>query len=222
MKVSLLLVSTFVFGITVFAGNSVMQAEQGKKGERPNREQILKKFDKDGDGKLSEAERSAAREARSKGKGTQGPGGKGKGKQGKGGKGFNWEEMLKKFDKNGDGKLDETERKAAFAARGKSGQKGPRMSKEEMIKKFDKDGDGKLGETERAAARKSLGARSGRTRMSREQMLKKFDKDGDGKLSEVERKAAKAEMMKNRTQKGAGKGPKGSGQKGDKGKGKKA
>ena len=40
-------------------------------------------------------------------------------------------EMLEKFDKNGDGKLDEDERKEAIRAR-----------RAEFIKKYDKDGDG--------------------------------------------------------------------------------
>ena len=59
-------------------------------------------------------------------------------------------EMMKKFDKDGDGKLSEAERKAAGEAR-----------KAEFLKKHDKDGDGKLSEKERAAARKSMGARRG-------------------------------------------------------------
>ena len=61
---------------------------------------LMKKFDKDGDGKLNEEERAEARktmEARR-------------------------QEALKKFDKDGDGKLNEEERKAAIAARPKPGE----------------------------------------------------------------------------------------------------
>jgi HlyD family secretion protein len=84
---------------------------------------------------------------------------------------FNPEEMLKQFDKNGDGELDETEReamRAAMAARfGQGGPGGggggPRMSREEMLKQFDKNGDGELDDNERAAMRESLGSRTNRT-----------------------------------------------------------
>jgi Ca2+-binding EF-hand superfamily protein len=51
---------------------------------------IIEKFDKDGDGKLSEDERAEIRK-----------------------------EMMAKFDKDGDGKLGPEERKAAMAARSK-------------------------------------------------------------------------------------------------------
>ncbi|MEQ9065346.1 MAG: EF-hand domain-containing protein, partial [Gimesia chilikensis] len=88
------IVTACALGMAVFSWSSATQAEEGKKGQRPNREEILKKFDKDGDGKLNEEERSAARAARGE----------------KGGQGFNREEFMKKFDKNGDGKLDENER----------------------------------------------------------------------------------------------------------------
>ena len=63
-------------------------------------------------------------------------------------------EMLEKFDKNGDGKLDEDERKEAMAAR-----------RAEFIKKYDKDGDGELNEEERKEAMK--GRRGGRPQGSR-------------------------------------------------------
>ena len=60
-------------------------------------------------------------------------------------------EILEKFDKNGDGKLDEDERKAAMAAR-----------KAEFIKKYDKDGDGELSEEERKEAMKGRRGRGRR------------------------------------------------------------
>ena len=60
------------------------------------------------------------------------------------------EEVLKEFDKDGDGKLNEEERKAA----------GEAMRKK-LIEKFDKDGDGKLNEEERKAAREAMPHRPG-------------------------------------------------------------
>jgi len=49
-------------------------------------------------------------------------------------------ELLKKYDKNGDGKLDQEERAALQKDR-----------QAEMIKKYDKNGDGKIDEEERKA-----------------------------------------------------------------------
>ena len=68
-----------------------------------------------------------------------------------------------RFDKNGDGKLDDSEKAAAKA---------------QMVKRFDTDGDGKVSEQERQA---------GRARM-----MQRFDTNGDGQLSQQERQAARA------------------------------
>jgi len=85
--------------------------------------------------------------------------------------GFNPQEMLKQFDKDGDGKLDDTERAAmgaAMMARVGGGPGGdrtnsrPRLSQEELLQRFDKNGDGKLDEDEMVAMRESFGrGRSG-------------------------------------------------------------
>ena len=80
-------------------------------------------------------------------------------------------EILEKFDKDKDGKLNAEERKVAGEAR-----------KAEILKKFDKDKDGKLSAEERKDASDAR----------RAEMIKKFDKNTDGKLSEEER----AEMRK--------------------------
>lgn len=111
--------------------------------------------------------------------------------------GFNREEVIKKFDKDGDGKLNEDEQKEAR----KSMQEEFAKRREEMTKKFDKDGDGKLNDEEREAARKEFGGRGpggrgpgGPGGASREELLKKFDTDKDGKLSETEREALRKEM----------------------------
>ena len=49
------------------------------------------------------------------------------------------EAALKKYDKNGNGKLDDEEKAAQ------------KKDREEMIKKYDKNGDGKLDDAEKAA-----------------------------------------------------------------------
>ena len=160
--VSLIIPATLVL---VLAAGQV-QADQGQKGKpggpaskgQGMREEAMKRFDKDGDGKLNEQERGAARQAM-QAKGQPGKGAPGKGGAGKGGpgKGPGHEAILKRFDKNGDGKLDEQERAAAMKARGEKGDgPGPGAGREEVLKRFDKDGDGKLNDEERAAARKAM------------------------------------------------------------------
>ena len=59
-------------------------------------------------------------------------------------------QLIEKFDKDGDGKLNAEERKAAGAAR-----------KAEFLKKFDKDGDGKIGPEERKAIAEEFKGRRG-------------------------------------------------------------
>jgi len=90
--------------VLLIAGLSFAEDAQAKKpkGERkpPNMEKILanpavvKEFDKDGDGKLSDAEKSTAKETLKK---------RHEEKRA---------EMIKKFDKDGDGKLSKEEHKA--------------------------------------------------------------------------------------------------------------
>ena len=92
-----------------------------------------------------------------KGKGLRRPGG------------FNPEALLAQFDKNGDGKLDESEREAMRASLGErpGGEPGlggtnsrPRLTEQERLSRFDKNGDGKLDDEERAAMRASFGGSS--------------------------------------------------------------
>ena len=89
------------------------------------------------------------------------------------GKKNRWE---KRFDVNGDGKLDAQETAAMEAARKDAFTK--------LQGKYDKDGDGKLSESEKAERRAAMEER-------RQEMVAKYDKDGDGKLNPEERKAAK-------------------------------
>lgn len=135
----------------------------------PGREAMIKKFDKNGDGKLDQDEMKAAREAMGDRKpGAGAPGGK----PGEGGRPSpeQMKELMKKFDKNGDGKLDDGEKAAARESfmkmrggagapggkpgEGKPGDGGP--NREAMIKKFDKNGDGKLDDGEKAAAKEAF------------------------------------------------------------------
>ena len=107
---------TALMGTTMLAGAE--KAHQGgdqdghkKDGmKHPSREQMMKKYDTDSNGELSEEERAVLRADMEKRRRKQG------------GKRPNREQILKKFDTDGDGELSEEERKAmheAFEARRK-------------------------------------------------------------------------------------------------------
>lgn len=87
---------------------------------------------------------------------------------------------LKEYDKDGDGKLSEDERKAMRAdMQAKAAER-----RAEALKKYDTDGDGKLSEDERKAMRDDMLA-------GREAMLEKYDANKNGKLDPEEVKAAR-------------------------------
>jgi Ca2+-binding EF-hand superfamily protein len=154
-----------ISGILIFVSFALYlsAAPDGKKkpaGERksfPSREEMMKKFDKDGDGKLNEEERAAVREEMKRRK----------------------DALLKKFDADGDGKLSDAEREKIRKQLPGKGRKLP----PQILAKFDKDGDGELDDEERAVAKKAWEAR-------KEEALEKFDADVDGKLNPEERRAA--------------------------------
>lgn len=101
------------------------------------------------------------------------------------------EEIIKKFDKDGDGKLRDAE---GEKIRKKLPEKGRKLPPQ-ILAKFDKDGDGELNDEEREAAKKAWEAR-------KEEALEKFDADGDGKLNPEERQTAmKAFAKKNAVKK---------------------
>ena len=66
-------------------------------------------------------------------------------------------DMMKKFDKDGDGKLSDEERAAAREARKAEQEKA-------MLAKFDKDGDGKLNDAEKAESDKAMSEHKGKGR----------------------------------------------------------
>ncbi|MEO6874998.1 MAG: EF-hand domain-containing protein [Opitutaceae bacterium] len=93
-------------------------------------------------------------------------------------------ELLKRFDRNHDGKLDESELAIAHETMLKQGftaapgDERPKKIRAAMLKRFDKNGDGQLDAGERAEMRREI--------------LARFDKNGDGHLDENERAAMRA------------------------------
>jgi hypothetical protein len=84
--------------------------------------------------------------------------------------------VIQKFDKNGDGKLDDAERadmRAAFKAKRAERHQA-------MLARFDTNKDGKLDASERVAMRDSLVT----------ERFQKLDKNGDGQISLDEFKAS--------------------------------
>lgn len=104
-------------------------------------------------------------------------------------------QALKEFDKDGDGQLNDAERKTMMEARKAMAEK-MRLARE---KAFDKDGDGKLSDDERKAMMEARKTMMEKLMKERE---KEFDKDGDGKLNDEERKAM-LEKVRQRRPEGA-------------------
>ena len=114
------------------------------------------------------------------------------------------EEILERFDADGDGTLNEAERQAMHDAMPNrryraGGPPGHRPSREEIMERFDTDGDGELSESERHVMRAE------RERI-REENVKRFDADGDGELSREERKTMHETLRDERPEPPAGEG----------------
>lgn len=117
----------------------------------PVRAELIKKFDKNGDGKLDDAEKAEARKAFGKNHPRLAEKMR-SAKRGPGNEDFRRGFMLGKFDQNGDGKLDDTERAAARAEGEKRMRAG--LEKElQRLKAIDADGDGKISDSEWAASK---------------------------------------------------------------------
>ena len=109
------------------------------KGQKPGPEEMLKRFDADNDGTLSEDERQAMHEAMPKHRNRR---------AGPPRHRPNHEEIMKHFDADGDGVLSEAEREAMHTERVRL--------REENRNRFDADGDGQLSEEERKTMHETL------------------------------------------------------------------
>ncbi|CAM3132629.1 EF-hand domain-containing protein [Rariglobus hedericola] len=98
-------------------------------------------------------------------------------------------EIIKRYDTNKDGKLDEAEVAAVKETMLMESQENKEARRERLqerqkswLEEFDTNKDGKLDEAEKAAMDTTMRARTEK----RPQLLKRLDTDGDGKLSDAE------------------------------------
>lgn len=111
------------------------------------------------------------------------------------------EELLKRYDRNGDGKLDDDERADAKDAMMKEQSERQRLRaaampggaeafRTRMIELFDANKDGRLDDDERAAAQKFAAERGFSPNGElREDVIKRFDRNANGRIDDDERPA---------------------------------
>lgn len=147
-----------------------------QRGEQMRKAAFLEKFDADGDGELSDAEKATAKEAMQAHRAER--------------RAAMEARLLPRFDDNNNGVLDDSEWATIkeivgpmMKDRGERAQRAKKHMKKLAVERFDADGDGELNEAEKAAAKAHFEQRKAA-------MIERFDADGDGKLTGEERKAA--------------------------------
>ena len=170
------------------------KAKAAKKSDRPSRESIIKRFDKDGDGKLNEAERKAAAALRKAQGARQSDRASDKARPNSGGRERYAAAAMKIKEAVKAGKITEAQGKDRLAAfrkrlgegRGDSGRSG--QTREELMKRYDKNKDGKLDEDERAALRKAMSDRYSGSRSRSQDKNAERKRRGQGGNKNAERK----------------------------------
>jgi Ca2+-binding EF-hand superfamily protein len=96
-----------------------------------------------------------------------------------------WQSLLKKADKNGDGKISKEE----FMANAPQGANDPKAA--DLFKQIDTNGDGFIDETESKAALKKMHHHGHHHKPDPAAMFKEADTNGDGEISLDEFKTIK-------------------------------
>ena len=144
-------------------------------------EELLQRYDKNGDGRIDDDERAEAKEVmmkeqidRQMGRATL-PGGLEQFRA----------QALELFDKNRDGRLDDSEKAAAqklVAVRDEAA-----INAALLAKRFDKNGDGMIDAGEQATIESFIGElRAMNSTQARSDLMRMFDRDTDGKISDEE------------------------------------
>jgi Ca2+-binding EF-hand superfamily protein len=127
-------------------------------------------------------------------------------------------QLFEKYDKNGDGRLNQEELDAANGAKYfQTSSRQDREMREQSISRLDRDGDGEVSDAERSTAVQArvghltqgataadaefvgqMNAADAETVLRRARFLSQFDKNQDGKFSDTELAAAKAGMTRAR------------------------
>ena len=172
------------------------KAKAAKKSDRPSqRAAFIKRFDKDGDGKLNEAERKAAGAARKAQGARQSDRVSDKARPNSGGREGYAAAAKRIKEAVKAGKITEAQGKERLAAyrkrigegRGDSGRS--RQTREELMKRYDKNKDGKLDEDERAALRRAMSDRnSGKRSPGSDEKNAKRKRPGQGDNKNAERR----------------------------------
>ena len=194
------------------------KAKAAKKSDRSSqRAAFIKRFDKDGDGKLNEAERKAAGAARKAQGARQSDRVSDKARPNSGGREGYAAAAKRIKEAVKAGKITEAQGKERLAAyrkrmgegRGDSGRS--RQTREELMKRYDKNKDGKLDEDERAALRRAMSDRnSGKRSPGSDEKNAKRKRPGQGDDKNAKRKRPGQGNKKNAERKPRG---------GDRGKG---
>jgi hypothetical protein len=152
------------------ADSEKRRAEYAIRAERWRKlnDELRKKHDTNGDGQLDADERKAYyQEYRERAK-------------------------IVQWDKDGDGKLSDTERKEMETKQAEWKKRAEENRRKWTLQRWDKDKDGKLSDQELAAKKAQEDewkARAEQYRKEQAELRKKHDADGDGKLNADERKA---------------------------------
>jgi Ca2+-binding EF-hand superfamily protein len=179
------LASATLFLILASAANlpaQEMSASAGAAKASQRAGELLKRYDKNGDGRIDDDERADAKEVmmkdqidRQMARATALPGGLEQFRV----------QALELFDRNRDGRLDEAERAAAqkfVAIRDEAATNAA-----QLVKRFDRNGDGIIDATEQATIDSFIGElRALGSSQARSELLRLFDRNSDGKIDDEE------------------------------------
>ncbi len=146
-------------------GDGELSDEERRKAREAWRARMVERYDTDGDGEVSREERRAAMRERFENS-------------------DRGQQLIREFDSNGDGVLDEYEQ----AAMDEYVEMERAERRAEMIEQYDLDGDGELSREERTIQRETMMA----------EVTNEFDEDGDGELNSEEQATAWSTMRERR------------------------